>query len=156
MRRWRAWELKGKGWKQKDIAEALGDSEGAVSQGVKRAEAGGEEGLYTRRGGGPAARLNEEQLGRLPALLEKGAEHVGFRGDIWTPARVATLNEREFGGRYSTVQGGACSKRCGGAARNPSSVLASGMKQRLSTGKQSAGLNLKKGRRGRPTDRVYR
>lgn len=106
MRRWCAWELKGKGWKQKDIAEALGDSEGAVSQGVKRAEAGGEEGLYTRRGGGPAARLNEEQLGRLPALLEKGAEHVGFRGDIWTPARVATRNEREFGGRYSTVQGG--------------------------------------------------
>src|SRR5574341_498033 len=41
MRRLRAWELKRKGWKQKAIAEALGVSEGAVSQWVKRAEAGG-------------------------------------------------------------------------------------------------------------------
>src|SRR5574341_706279 len=103
MRRLRAWELKRKGWKQKDIAEALGVSEGAVSQWVKRAEAGGEEALYAQRGGGPPARLSEEQLRGLPALLEKGAEHFGFRGEIWTRARVATLIERAFGVRYSTV-----------------------------------------------------
>src|SRR5574341_1510914 len=106
VRRLRAWELKRKGWKQKAIAEALGVSEGAVSQWVKRAEAGGEEALYARRGGGPAARLSEDQLAGLPALLEKGAEHFGFRGDIWTRARVATLIEREFGVRYSTVHVG--------------------------------------------------
>jgi transposase len=119
MRRLRAWELKGKGWKQKDIAEALGVSEGAVSQWVKRAEAGGEEALYTRRGGGPAARLNEEQLRRLPALLEKGAEHFGFRGDIWTRARVATLIEREFGVRYSTVHVGRLLKALRWSSQKP-------------------------------------
>jgi transposase len=35
-RRLRAWELKKQGWKQKDIAEALGVSKGAVSQWMKR------------------------------------------------------------------------------------------------------------------------
>jgi predicted transcriptional regulator len=36
-RRRRAWELSEQGWKQKDIAEALGVSKGAVSQWLKRA-----------------------------------------------------------------------------------------------------------------------
>ena len=41
-RRKRAWALKQQGWLQKDIAAALGVSEGAVSQWLKRArEAGG-------------------------------------------------------------------------------------------------------------------
>jgi predicted transcriptional regulator len=35
-RRYRAWELKQQGWKQKDIAQALGVSEAAVSQWLKR------------------------------------------------------------------------------------------------------------------------
>jgi len=34
-RRKRAWALKEAGWRQKDIAEALGVSEGAVSQWLK-------------------------------------------------------------------------------------------------------------------------
>ncbi len=38
--RWmRAWELHEAGWKQKDIAAALGVSEGAVSQWFKKAKA---------------------------------------------------------------------------------------------------------------------
>ncbi len=38
-RRLRAWELKQKGWKQQDSAEALGVSNGAVSQWMHKAEA---------------------------------------------------------------------------------------------------------------------
>lgn len=38
-RRLRAWKLKQKGWKQKDIAEALGVSKGAVSRASQRDEA---------------------------------------------------------------------------------------------------------------------
>ncbi len=37
-RRLRAWELKQEGWKQQDIARALGVSKGAVSQWMKRAQ----------------------------------------------------------------------------------------------------------------------
>ncbi len=99
-RRWRAWELKEKGWKQSDIAEALGVTPGAVSQWMKRATAGGPEALRSRRGRGPKSRLSAEQLARLPELLKKGAEHFGFRGDVWTQARVAKVIEREFGVRY--------------------------------------------------------
>ena len=101
-RRLRAWELQQKGWQQKDIAEALGVSAGAVSQWLKRAKQEGIEALRHRTGGGPKPRLSEEQLAALPALLAQGAEHFGFRGDVWTQPRVAALIKREFGVAYSS------------------------------------------------------
>lgn len=96
----RAWELKEEGWKQSAIAEALGVTPGAVSQWMKRATEEGPEALRSRRGGGPKPRLSAEQLSRLPDLLNQGAEHLGFRGDVWTQPRVAKLIEREFGVAY--------------------------------------------------------
>lgn len=46
-RRLRAWELHREGWTQQRIAEALGVTQGAVSQWLRRvAEAGGVQGLY--------------------------------------------------------------------------------------------------------------
>jgi len=47
-RRLRAWELKQEGWKQQDIARALGVSKGAVSQWMKRAKQEGMEALKHR------------------------------------------------------------------------------------------------------------
>ena len=47
-RRLRAWELKQEGWKQRDIARALGVSKGAVSQWMKRANQEGLE-AFTQR-----------------------------------------------------------------------------------------------------------
>ena len=47
VRRRRAWELKQQGWKQRDIAVALGVTEGAVSQWLKRAR---EQGCPGERG----------------------------------------------------------------------------------------------------------
>ena len=44
-RRFQAWELYQRGWKQKDIAVALGVTKGSISQWVKRAKAGGVESL---------------------------------------------------------------------------------------------------------------
>jgi transposase len=100
-RRLRAWELKQKGWKQKAIAEALGVSKGAVSQWVKKASSAGVEGLRKRKGGGPKPRLSAEQLERLSILLNQGAEHFGFRGAVWTRARVAAVIQQSFGVTYS-------------------------------------------------------
>jgi Homeodomain-like domain len=40
-RRLQAWQLKQRGWSQRQIAAALGVSEGAVSQGMTRAREGG-------------------------------------------------------------------------------------------------------------------
>jgi transposase len=90
-RRLQAWQLKHKGWSQRQIAEAFGVSAGAVSPWMTRARHGGLEAL--RHGPSPGAprRLTDEQLARLPALLQPGAEAYSFRGQVWTWARVAVI-----------------------------------------------------------------
>jgi transposase len=96
-----AWELKHQGWKQQDIAAALGVTEGAVSQWLARARAQGvEEGLRRHPAPGPAPKLTPEQLAQLPALLNRGAEAYGFRGDAWTCQRVGEVIRRTFGVTY--------------------------------------------------------
>lgn len=119
IRRLRAWELKQKGWKQKDIAEALGVSKGAVSQWFKKADNEGVEGLRKRKGGGPKPRLNAEQLSQLPALLNQGAEHFGFRGDVWTRARVAAVIQQVFGVKYSLAHIGWVLDKIGWSLQKP-------------------------------------
>lgn len=99
-RRLRAWELKREGWKQQEIADALGVSKGAVSQWMKRGREGGIEGLRRRIAPGAPPRLNEEQRERLAKLLAYDVEAYGFRGRVWTWARVAELIRRQFGIRY--------------------------------------------------------
>jgi transposase len=115
----RAWELKEKGWKQGDIAEALGVTPGAVSQWIKRAREDGAEALRSRRRGGPKPRLSAEQLSRLPDLLNKGAEHFGFRGEVWTRGRVASVIQREFGVTYSQVHVGRLLKKIRWSSQKP-------------------------------------
>jgi len=105
-RRLRAWELKSKGWKQKDIAEALGVSQGAVSQWASTAKVGGVETLHTQPRKRRETRLSAAQMARLPELLERGAERFGFRGEVWTRKRIGTVIKREFGVSYTPVHVG--------------------------------------------------
>src|SRR5918994_613873 len=99
-RRLRALELKERGWKQSEIAEALGVSEGAVSQWMKRAREEGTQALRHKPPPGAPSRLSDEQRARLPELLAQGAEAHGFRGEVWTCQRVAVVIRREFGVSY--------------------------------------------------------
>src|SRR5215207_5976828 len=99
-RRLRAFELKERGWKQSEIAEALGVTEGAVSQWMKRAREQGAQALRHKPPPGAPSRLSDEQRARLPELLAQGAEAHGFRGEVWTCERVAVLIRREFGVSY--------------------------------------------------------
>jgi transposase len=71
-RRLQAWHLKPRGWPQRQMAEALGVSEGAVSQGMARARDVGPEALRRRPPPGAPRRLSPEQLACLPALLPRG------------------------------------------------------------------------------------
>jgi transposase len=96
-RRLQAWRLKQRGWPQRQIAEALGVSEGAVSQWMKRARDGGAEALRHRPSPGAPARLTHAQLTRLPAVLQQGPEAYGFRGELWTRGRIAAVIRTEFG-----------------------------------------------------------
>lgn len=100
-RRLRAFELKQQGWNQREIARALGVTEGAVSQWMKRArEEGGIEALRKRTSPGTPSRLDEEQRVHLKELLARGAPAHGFRGDVWTCERVAQVIRKEFGVAY--------------------------------------------------------
>ena len=77
-----------------------GVTEGAVSQWVIRGRTGGVAALRHRPPPGPSSRLTAEQLAQLPALLARGAERFGFRGDVWTARRVTELIRRQFGVQY--------------------------------------------------------
>jgi len=99
-RRRRAWELQQQGWKQQDIAAALGVTPGAVSQWLKRGREQGEEGLRRHPAPGPTPTLSAAQVAQLPTLLERGAEAYGFRGQVWTCKRVAEVIRRTFGVTY--------------------------------------------------------
>ena len=99
-RRLQAWHLKQQGWSQRQIAQALGVSEGAVSQWMARARTVGPEALRRRPPPGAPRRLSAEQLARLPALLHRGPTAYGFRGELWTRSRVAAIIRLEFGVSY--------------------------------------------------------
>src|SRR5262249_27089229 len=99
-RRRRAWELKQQGWSQRQIAAALGVSEGAVSQWLRRAREGGVEALRRRPRPGPKPQLTAAQRAELGRLLAQGAEAHGFLGEVWTAPRVATVIRRHFGVAY--------------------------------------------------------
>ena len=118
-RRLRAWELKQAGWKQRDIARALGVTEGAVSQWCTRAEEEGVEGLYRRPAPGAKPRLSEEEKARLLELLARGAEAFGFRGNIWTLERVAEVIHRELGVSYHPSHIGRILRACGWSRQKP-------------------------------------
>jgi putative transposase len=109
-RRLRALELKTAGWKQKDIAAALGVTTGAVCQWVKRAEEGGDSGREAlRRRKAPGGKATEKLprphlLAHLTRLLEsapqEGAEAFGFIGKQWTLSRVQVALAETLGVLY--------------------------------------------------------
>src|SRR5262245_18743727 len=99
-RRLRAVHLKQQGWSQRDIAEALGVTEATVSRWLARAGAGGPEALFTRHSPGHPPKLTPAQKRLIPDFLGHGPEAYGFRGEVWTCARVAQVIAEEFGVRY--------------------------------------------------------
>lgn len=99
-RRLRAWALNRKGWKQKDIATALGVTRGAVSQWLSAAKEQGQAALRARPHTGRPSELTPAQLRRIPNLLSHGAEAYGFRGEVWTCARIRQVIQWEFAVTY--------------------------------------------------------
>ena len=99
-RRFQALELKREGWTHAEVGEALGVTKMAVSKWMQAVRAEGETGLLARPHQGAAPKLGWAELARLPELLAEGAEAYGFRGDVWTCARVAQLIKREFSVSY--------------------------------------------------------
>jgi transposase len=99
-RRFRALQLKERGWFQRHIATALGVTEDAVSRWLVRARNGGPEALRSRPSPGRPPKLSVAQKRLIPEFLWHGAEAYGFRGQVWTCARIARVIAEEFGARY--------------------------------------------------------
>jgi transposase len=99
-RRFRALHLRRQGWSRRDIAEALGVSPVSVSRWFARARDGGPDALRAHPSPGPPPKLSAAQKRLIPEFLWHGAEAYGFRGQVWTCARIAQVIEEEFGVRY--------------------------------------------------------
>lgn len=99
-RRRRVWKMHQQGYKQRVIAQALGLSQGGVSQILQRVQRDGEAAIQGRKAPGGQAKLTLEQKRQLLAMLSQGAEAFGFHGDVWTRERVGVLIKRTFGVRY--------------------------------------------------------
>jgi transposase len=96
----RVLQLKQQGWHQRDIAEALGVSEVSVSRWLRRAREGGPDALLSQPAPGHPPKLSNAQKRLIPEFLWHGPEAYGFRGPVWTCARVAKVIEEEFGVSY--------------------------------------------------------
>src|SRR5262249_20236207 len=117
-RRFRALHLKRRGWYQRDIAEALDVSEVSVSRWLADARDFGPEALRAR----PAPRQPQHapvQKRSLPEFLWHGPEAYGFRGQVWTRARVAKVIEWEFGVRYHKGHVGRLLRELGWTPQQP-------------------------------------
>jgi transposase len=88
------------GWLEVDIATALGVNKGTVSRWLAVGEAAGPEALQSHPCAGCPPKPTAAQMGRLPEFLWHGAEAYGFRGDVWTCARIAKVWQWEFGVSY--------------------------------------------------------
>jgi transposase len=130
-----AWQLRQHGWKQRQIAIALGVTEAAVSKWVTMARDDGPVSLIARSRPGPAPRLEPDQMRLIPDFLGHGAEAYGFRGEVWTCARIAKVIEEEFGVSYNK---GHVSRLMRDLHWTPSTPVASGQR-RLNRGLRARG-----------------
>lgn len=99
-RRFRALELHQLGWLEVDVAAALGVHKGTVSRWLSIAQAAGPQALHRLASPGCPPKLTAAQMARLPEFLWHGAEAYGFRGDVWTCARIAQVIQWELGIHY--------------------------------------------------------
>jgi transposase len=86
---------------------------------MRRGREGGEEALKNRPRPGATPKLTAEQRAQIPVVLAQGAEAFGFRGDVWTGKRVATVIRREFGVRYHPNHVGKLLRAAGWSVQKP-------------------------------------
>jgi transposase len=107
------------GYRQQAIADALGLTQGAVSQIIARAKAGGVEALYHCKPPGAKPRLTVAEKADLITKLRQGAPAHGFQGDVWTCERIAELIKKEYGVSYHPDYIGPLLRQLGWSVQRP-------------------------------------
>jgi len=82
------------------VAQALGSSVSSVFRWLQTYRKKGSRGLDPRNTPGRPPRLSTAMKNRLAKLLLKGPRAAGYKTDLWTLQRVATVIDREFGVHY--------------------------------------------------------
>ena len=99
-RRRRALKLLKRGLSLNAVARGLGCAASSVMRWRNAVRRGGPEALRVRPTPGRPPRLTPAQQQRLLRVLLKGAMAHGYRTELWTTARIATVIERSFGVQY--------------------------------------------------------
>jgi transposase len=118
-RRLRVWEMHQQGQRQQAIADALGLTQGAVSQIIARVGAGGVEALRYRKPQGAKPRLTAAQKTDLLDQLRQGATAHGFQGDVWTCERIAQVIIKLYGVQYHPDYIGPLLRQLGWSVQRP-------------------------------------
>jgi transposase len=139
MRRFRALELKRAGWTHAEVAEALGVTEMAVSKWMKAVREEGKAGLQSCPAKGATPKLSKAKLALLPELLAEGAEAYGFRGAVWTCARVAKVIEWKLGVSYHKDMSHVYSRDWNGHRKSLPCAIVGVMKKRSPIGGMMSG-----------------
>lgn len=132
------------GWKQVTIAQALGLTQGWVSRTLKKYRQQGHDALAWQKPPGATARLTDEQLAQLVQELNKGAEHHGFPGHIWTRPRVNEVIKKLFGVSYDPSQVGRLLKKVEWSRQKPQPKARQQNPQRVEQWRQEYLPELKK------------
>jgi transposase len=151
-RRLRALALHEQGWQGKTIAAALGVTEGAVSQWLKRSRTGGREALRSHPPPGPTPKLRDVQRAALPAMLAKRAEAYGFVGDVWTTKRIAAVIKRVFGVSYHPAHVSRLMRQLGWSVQKPVKRASQRDEAQVATWREETwpALSAKRRKRGEP------
>jgi len=147
-RREQAWVLKQQGWKQKDIAAALGVSEGAASQWMVRGRLGE---LAAHPAPGKTPKLSRQDKHKLVEVLQAGAEAAGFEGAVWTAKRVRQVIQERFGVVYSERQVSRILKQMGLTLQQPVKVASQRNEQAIVDWQWQGWPKVKKKRKGKAT-----
>lgn len=147
-RREQAWKLKQQGWKQKEIARALGVSEGAVSQWMVRGRLGV---LAAQPTPGKEPKLSHQDKRALVEIVQAGAQAAGFEGEVWTQRRVRQVIQERFSVVYSERHVGRVLKALGLTLQAPVKKASQRNEQAILDWQTSGWAQVKKRRKGTAT-----
>ena len=118
-RRRRALKLLKKGLSLNEVARRLGCAPSSVMRWRDAVERDGAEGLKVRASPGRPLKLSAPERVKLQEVLLAGPLASGYRTDLWTTARVASVVRKRFGVRYHPDHVGRLLHQMGWSAQKP-------------------------------------
>ena len=133
-----------RGMSLNEVARAIGSAPSSVMRWRNARERGGVEALKVRRASGRPPRLNAQQREKLKRVLLEGPMSHGFRTDVWTTARIATVIERRFRVAYHPDHVGRLLHKLGWTAQKPERRALERKEEEIERWKQETWSEVKK------------